>query len=348
MVDKTTPKSEPSWTPFDMLPKRVVLRGMCDCYYDWQRFNLAAKSRGIHVPTSKEREKALIALADGQPLPKKGPRKGGASIHLLPEHLDRMEILAKRGDALLKDYEKDIKLYTKQFKAGRWLLGIDGVGPLMAGFIISHFDPYKAARPSAYWSFAGLNVVPTSDGRGRSPRREKGVVNTFSMNVRAKMLGVLPANLLRGCIRNIDGKDDAEIDALVEKGWKLKDTIRGKKLIRGPYVERFWDHMWYLNTRGDFDTAWGYEACSTCKSESKHSTTEVPTAYKDGACPQCSAGPDKAIRAGKDKHVLNTCNRVMVKQLLADAWKQMRLEENLPVPDMLTYIEQKRGRAHGA
>ncbi len=346
MVAKNTPESE--WTPYDMNPDRVFLRALVNNYYDWQRWKISAKQRGIHVPTSKDREKALVALADGQPLPKKGPKKGGANIHLLPEHLDRMEDFAVRGDALLKDYEKDIDRLTRKFKAGRWLLDIDGVGPLMAGFIISHFDPYKGERPSSYWSFAGLNVVPTSNGRGRSPRREKGVVNAFSMNVRAKMLGVLPVNLLRGCVRNIDGKDKAEIDALVKKGWKRKDTLRGKKLIRGPYVERFWDHMWYLNTRGDFDTAWGYEACATCKSESKHSTTEVPTAYKDGACPKCSAGPDKAIRAGKDKHVMSTCNRVMVKQLLADAWKQMRLEEDLPIPPHLTYWEEKRGRSHGA
>ena len=47
-----------------------------------------------------------------------------------------------------------------------WLLAEKGIGPGMAGVVVSEYaDPVKAPTVSAMWSFAGLNVWET----GRAP-----------------------------------------------------------------------------------------------------------------------------------------------------------------------------------
>lgn len=58
-----------------------------------------------------------------------------------------------------------------------FLDGVRGVGPAMAGIIISEIDIHKAEYPSSLWAYAGLDVVQVTDentgeirGEGRSRR----------------------------------------------------------------------------------------------------------------------------------------------------------------------------------
>jgi hypothetical protein len=66
-----------------------------------------------------------------------------------------------------KDMEKILKkipIYTE------FLTGIRGVGPAMAGIIISEIDIHKAEYPSSLWKLAGLDVVyigKYTDGEGK-------------------------------------------------------------------------------------------------------------------------------------------------------------------------------------
>src|SRR5262245_2384572 len=45
-----------------------------------------------------------------------------------------------------------------------------GIGPAMAGVLITYLDPAKASRISGFWSYAGVDVA--GDGAGRSRRKE--------------------------------------------------------------------------------------------------------------------------------------------------------------------------------
>ena len=58
-----------------------------------------------------------------------------------------------------------------------FLQGVRGVGPAMAGVILSEIDIHKAEYPSSLWAYAGLDVVQVTDeatgeikGEGRSRR----------------------------------------------------------------------------------------------------------------------------------------------------------------------------------
>lgn len=91
-----------------------------------------------------------------------------------------------------------------------FLKGVRGVGPAMAGVIISEIDITKAKYPSSLWAYAGLDVA--SNGAGRSRKKEHLVERaytdregnpatrvgiTFNPFLKTKLLGVLASSFLR-------------------------------------------------------------------------------------------------------------------------------------------------------
>lgn len=92
----------------------------------------------------------------------------------------------------------------------KFLTGVRGVGPAMAGVIISEIDITAARYASSLWAYAGLDVGP--DGRGRSRRKEHLVKRTytdkdgneaerdgitFNPFLKTKLIGVLGSSFLR-------------------------------------------------------------------------------------------------------------------------------------------------------
>jgi len=99
---------------------------------------------------------------------------------------------------------EEVPIYTA------FLRGVKGVGPAMAGVMVSEIDIAKARTPSSLWAYAGLDVGP--DGAGRSKRREHLVKIkytdkdgaererdgiTFNPFLKTKLVGVLAASFLR-------------------------------------------------------------------------------------------------------------------------------------------------------
>jgi len=104
----------------------------------------------------------------------------------------------------LKRYVEDTRLWSD------FLAGVPGVGPAMAGVILSEIDIHKARYPSSLWKLAGLDVA--TDGRGRSRRAEHLVRReyqdkngetkerdsiTFNPFLKTKMVGVLGASFIK-------------------------------------------------------------------------------------------------------------------------------------------------------
>lgn len=113
-------------------------------------------------------------------------------VDLLNSEMNQIKVLQE----LLKEYP----VWTN------FLKDIKGVGPLMAGVLLSEIDITKATYPSSLWKYAGLDVVILPDGRsvGRSRRREclvdKGNgVKGLSYNpfLKTKLMGVLAPSFLR-------------------------------------------------------------------------------------------------------------------------------------------------------
>src|SRR5262245_13294634 len=55
-----------------------------------------------------------------------------------------------------------------------WLKPQEGIGPAMAGILVTYFDIHKADYPSKFWAFSGLDVGPPINGvsMARSRRKE--------------------------------------------------------------------------------------------------------------------------------------------------------------------------------
>lgn len=91
-----------------------------------------------------------------------------------------------------------------------FLKDVKGIGPAMAGVIVSEFDIHKAKYPSSLHAYAGLDVAV--DGAGRSRRKEHlreveytdkngkpatRVGVTFNPFLKTKLMGVLAASFLK-------------------------------------------------------------------------------------------------------------------------------------------------------
>ena len=106
----------------------------------------------------------------------------------------------RRLGNILKDYP----IYNN------FLAGVVGIGPAMAGVIISEIDITKAEYPSSVHKYAGLDVA--GDGQGRSRKKEhleesqytdkngelqtkKGI--TFNPFLKTKLVGVLGSSFVK-------------------------------------------------------------------------------------------------------------------------------------------------------
>lgn len=156
-------------------------------------------------------EYALLTegVARNRRLPNPEVFTGAAVIHTFAELVlvhNFLELL-KREVAMFRDFEPvlaEFPIYT------RWLRDVPGVGPAMAGMLLSEIDIVKADTPSKLWSFAGLDVA--RDGRGRSMRAEHLVMRkytakdgtekerrsiTYNPLLKTKLVGVLGGSFLR-------------------------------------------------------------------------------------------------------------------------------------------------------
>jgi hypothetical protein len=99
---------------------------------------------------------------------------------------------------------KEFPIYTG------FLESVKGIGPAMAGVIVSEIDITRAKYPSSLWKYAGLDVA--GDGAGRSRREEhlvqreyinsdgeKAMRNSITFNpfLKTKLVGVLAGSFLR-------------------------------------------------------------------------------------------------------------------------------------------------------
>lgn len=139
------------------------------------------------------------------------------------------QIITTRGElALIESYEKSLeaedlheKLILEQLETTKiwndYLLGVKGVGPRMAGVILSEVDITKCQSVSAMWKYTGVDVVMVEKdgelvGEGRSAKAhhlvdkemtradgEKTQFKGLSYNplAKSKLLGVLGPSFIK-------------------------------------------------------------------------------------------------------------------------------------------------------
>ena len=102
-----------------------------------------------------------------------------------------------------------------------FLKDVKGVGPAMAGVLISEIDISKARYPSSLWQYVGVGV--NEDGKGTSRRKEHLVESeytdkegntktkmgiSFNPFLKSKLVGVLGGSFLRAIKRDTKTKEN--------------------------------------------------------------------------------------------------------------------------------------------
>lgn len=132
----------------------------------------------------------------------------------------------KRFEELEKEMLKYINELLKGWNIWKWLKGVKGIGPTIAGVIISEIDIYKAKTVSSIWKFAGLDVTD-----GHSPRPVKGQKLSYCKFLRSKLCGVLGSSFLK-CNSPYRTFYDNYKNRLESKGWGKSKGHRHNAAIR--------------------------------------------------------------------------------------------------------------------
>jgi hypothetical protein len=146
-------------TPRTPDQSRLALKKKVRMLYDLQRVRIQVAGR-----TYKRAEGVAIDLNEIDI----------AILELRANNLKKSETEAL-GD--VKDHLKTISFYNKVLSDK---VKYKGVGPTMAGVILSEFDIVKATTASKFWAFAGLKSIPCKRcAECHSPLTEGGIVYTF-------------------------------------------------------------------------------------------------------------------------------------------------------------------------
>lgn len=142
----------------EYLENREALRCAVRALYDYQKMRIAAGNRvGSKEAALSEKQKQSLSVQGWM--------------------LEKLESEALKG---VKSELKKFKIYND------WLKDQKGVGPAMAGVILSSIDIYRAQTPSAIFMYCGLGVVD-----GKIQKRVKGEKLGYNPWVKSKLLKVM-------------------------------------------------------------------------------------------------------------------------------------------------------------
>ena len=272
--------------------------------YDFQRLRIATDSRGT-PKGGKKPTPVDLTLADKVFL-----KSMGGGLH----ELERWTLA-------------QVETYTTTFPINKWLREQKGIGPAIAGFLLSEFDIHKAPRPSNFWSFAGLHVED-----GAAPKPKKGEKLKWNKWLRSKLIFVLGGSFLKA--------DNPEYRPLYDDYVNRKFTqlgpctlCNGTGQARKPKIDA---------ETGCVDPEAGSNTkCWNCVGDTIKTKTKVNGKVKISRTLSNRFTPDRAPWGKGDAHRHQAAIRYMIKIFLLNFWKQWRLVENLPI--VPSYHEAKQG-----
>lgn len=231
-----------------------------------------------------------------------------------------MELLL-REEAQFRQFKK----FVSRFPIYPYLVGVPGVGPAMAGVLISEINIREANYPSSLWAYAGLDVG--HDGLGRSRRKEhlvkKSYVSkagknevkdsiTFNAFLKTKLMGVLAPCFIKA----------------VEERLTEEQKAAGMKARKGKYGTIYENYKHRILT-------------NPAKVESLQQRRRAMLARNIPEKMKVVTEEEAAQIGG---HVHNMAMRYMVKRFLVDLHIEWRTLEGLPV--FKEYHEGIQGHVH--
>lgn len=150
---------------FPIEPKRMELRELIRMFYDNQKTRTALANRQSSQPGT-----AQLSAEHHQFFDKQSAVHSGIEAATL----------------------KEIERISGTWKINDWLRAQRGIGPTMAGVILSEIDITRARHSSSLWKLAGLDVQ-----NGSAPHPVKGTPLSYNNFLRTKLVGVLADSFIK-------------------------------------------------------------------------------------------------------------------------------------------------------
>lgn len=233
-----------------------------------------------------------------------------------PPTLDEEDRLyLQRQNRVLMSLEADtldrIKTALKAVPIATWLLEQKGIGPTLAGVLVSEVDITRCETPSALWAYAGLH---TDTETGNAVRRKKGVKSNWNPFLKTKLVKVLAE-----CFIKSNSPWRSHYDNY--KMRKTNQLVQVCSPCKGTGKVKFGE-----DSEVPMDAA---------KAEGG----------KPKTCSNCGGTGGPAPWGNSGAHRDLAAKRYMIKQFLLEFWRQWRALEKLPI--VPSYAEAMLGRTHG-
>lgn len=261
--------------------------------------------------TKTRLRRAVRHMYDLQKLRVQVSNRDSDAAELTEEDREFMASQATGLQKLEKESLKEIKGLLKVFPIYAWLEDQRGVGPTMAGVLITEIDITRCETPSALWAYAGLSVNTET---GKAVRRQKGQKANWNPFLKTKMVGVL-----------------ADLFLKLNSPWR-----------------KFYDDYRHRKDNQILPVCMACEGSGKVKGESTENDKKANTKTepKKVKCYNCGGTGGPAPWGHSAKHRQRAAQRYMVKMFLLELWKVWRELEGLPV--VAPYSEAKLGIKHGA
>lgn len=210
---------------------------------------------------------------------------------------------------------------------------VKGVGPAMAGVLLSEFDVHRAPRVSSFWAYAGLDVVTRwvlYDG-------DPDVFHEACPLQKIEQGQLLPDEDGRLTILQVimDGKSG--LYRLEENGGRSR---RREHLVERDYTDKEGKPAKRMGITFNPFLKTKLYVLATSFVKQRDGYREIYDGYKH----RLENSPHHVEKSKGHRH--NMAMRYMVKMFLKDFWEQWRQLEGLPTPG--PYSEDKLGLVHGA
>ena len=267
---------------------RYALKRLVKLFYDYQRLRIQAAGRTYDRATE-------IDLAE-------------ADIAVLGRRANELGVLEKE---VLKDIQAHLSTMPVYNQILADKVRFKGIGPTMAGVILSEVDITRCGTVSALWKYAGLAPVP-----GRRCMKCNDEVKSVAADVRGKLY-VHAFKRTDKC--EMAGKEIPERDTFVSG-----HSQRGEKGTKLPFNRFFKTKM--VGVMG------------SCMIKANSPYRSYYDDYKHRL--------QSAKKGRTDGHRHQMAMRYMVKMCLKDIWTDWRKLEGLDVRN--SYQEQYLGHTHSA
>lgn len=288
---------QPAPDKIELDPTMQLLRNAVRFAYDLQKMRIGQSNRA-----GRQADHAQAHLDDAHRV-------------FLGKTSEGLEGLEKESFREVKRILRQVPIYTT------WLDQQKGVGPAMAGVLVSYFNPYKAPTPSSFVAFAGLSVDVRD---GRAARRRRGEKANFNPFLKAKMLEVLGSSFLKA-----------------NSPWRyFYDNYLKRK------QHQVVDVCMACQGQGKVVAT----ACVSCKASQGYNQkvcacgSDAWEKSSAARCQNCAGTGGPAPWGASKKHRHRAAMRYMVKMFLVEFWLQWRALEGLPLRS--SYASEMLNRPH--